>query len=61
MRYEYIRIPFDVGTLDDLNRCSSNGWRVVCIIPDPTNKVGETFRNYALLERPLPGGYNFKP
>ena len=61
MRYEYITIPFDIGDLSDLNRYSMNGWRVVCVVSDPTNKPGEFPRHFALLERPLPGGYNFKP
>jgi hypothetical protein len=40
--YEYIRIRFDWGDLDELNRLSVNGWKIVL-------KEGD----YLLLERPL--------
>jgi hypothetical protein len=40
--YEYIRISSDLGSLDELNSLSCNGWKVV---------FGD--KEYLLLERPL--------
>lgn len=63
MRYEYIRIEFDIGDLSELNNYSMNGWRVVTIYRNPHYAKGSTIKNmdYALLERPIPGGYNISP
>jgi hypothetical protein len=55
MRYEYIRVPFDLGDLSKLNNYSMIGWRVIQVIKDPLNQ------EYALLERPIPGGYYILP
>ncbi len=40
--YEYIRIEFEAGNLEQLNRFSTHGWRVVCTIFE---------EKYYLLER----------
>jgi hypothetical protein len=31
-RYEYIKLELDLEDLDQLNRYSEDGWRVVCIV-----------------------------
>lgn len=57
MRYEYIRVEFDIGDLTKINIYSMNGWRVVAIVPGDII-TGQRLNHYALLERPIPGGYN---
>lgn len=47
MRYEYIRLFFDFGDLEEMNRLAGTGWRVVSVQPDE-----QTF--IALLERTIP-------
>jgi hypothetical protein len=47
IRYEYIRILLDWGSLSELNSLSGDGWRVVGVYPDEDG-------NWTLLERPLP-------
>ena len=47
-RYEYMRLTLDFGDLSDLNSLSSEGWKVVAVVPDPHDE----FQYYVLLERP---------
>jgi hypothetical protein len=58
MKYEYIRIGLDMGDLDELNRLSSVGFRVVAVVPNHYFVDGDDLQfetpQYALLERPLP-------
>ena len=48
--YEYIRIRFDFGDLDEMNRLSSAGWRVVSVI----KQDDKVFSYWGLMERRLP-------
>lgn len=49
MKYEYIRLKFDFGDLEEMNRLSTSGWRVISVTPDQDRARV----NWALLERPL--------
>ena len=52
--YEYIRLYFGFGDLEDLNALGSAGWRVVTVSQDPAARFG----NIALLERRAYHGFS---
>jgi hypothetical protein len=47
-RYEVIRLEFDPGDLDELNRFTNDGWQVCGVC-----SMGQ-FEHYAMLQRELP-------
>lgn len=60
-KYEYIRLEFDPGDLEQLNRYSQDGWKVSCVFLgnnmayNPNiDLIHEIPVYWALLERPTP-------
>lgn len=51
-RYEYIRLPFDIGDLSELNRFGGDGWRVCSVFQQAGGEAGDI--HIALLERKIP-------
>jgi hypothetical protein len=63
MKYEYIRVQFDLGDLTEINKLASVGFRVVVVVPNHYFVNGDDLQfdtpQYALMERPLPEGTRF--